>query len=69
MLIKLPPKGEKLLKLYKQYSGEPGSFMLTRFLEEGTKRDKGFQQWLKEQEVIAKQPTPKPAKTQAKKQK
>lgn len=47
MLVKIAPKGEQLIKLYKEYSGETRGVLLVRFLEEGAKRDKGFQEWLK----------------------
>lgn len=65
MLIKIPPKGEKLINLYKQYSGEPRGVLLVRFLEEGAKRDKGFQQWLKEN-AASEEGEPVPTKKTAK---
>ncbi|MBS1807547.1 MAG: hypothetical protein JST84_05085 [Acidobacteria bacterium] len=65
MLIKIPPKGEKLINLYKQYSGEPRGVLLVRFLEEGAKRDKGFQQWLKENATLG-EGEPVPTKKTAK---
>ena len=46
MQIKIPPKGQILLDSYKRFSGDTRASILVRFLEEGMKRDKTFQNWL-----------------------
>lgn len=64
MKVKIPPQGENLLKKYKRYSGKPANILLVECLEAFVKKDKRFQEWLKDesnkQEPTATKPASKP---------